>query len=394
MVWDDEDHRHGTQEEWRFKSRTFTGQIVGIDEENGKLIVQLLGSRQKYDVDAPTFGLSVRGVKSSWMRHMPQVKDYVDLSFGPDNRPKLHRVTAWKFRADSGGWAEIAKAAAANDGNLGLVWRKLKQGEFDCRSSGGAGYYFTADGHAVVEAGPTAIELDKNRFESFGTAGLWVRRGDGVELRYGEVKRLLPGTFEETKVGVPGLPPNPTAAAPKEWRRVLAFKTPPLGTPVLNIEIEEAGDVRDDLGVPVVGPYGTPLRYRRRFFDASGVIEALKIEVDALGNTKVTQNAIAVPGGVEVVGGAASPLKTSFLSQEHNATTSYKVQATTTCDIGGTAGVNINSGGTADSVMVRGTELATYFASKLSVLTAFGPSGPAIVPLAPGVELSLLGKVK
>lgn len=386
--------RHGTQEEWAFKSRTFTGQILGIDEENGKLTVQILGSRQKYDVDAPVFGLSVRGVKSSWMRHMPQVRDYVDISFGPDNRPRLHRVTTWKFRSDSGAWEEIAKTAAANDGNLGLVWRKLRQGEFDLRSSGGAGYYFTADGHATIEAGPTSIELDKNRSESFGNAGLWVRRGDGVELRYGDVKRLLPGTFEESSVGTPGLPPNPTAAAPKEWKRVLSFKTPPLGTPVLNIEIEEAGDVRDDLGVPVVGPYGTPLRYRRRFFDASGLIEALKVEVDALGNTKVTQADLAVPGGLEVTLGALSPLKTAAFSQTHEAQTSMALSAQTTMDLTGLTGVNINAGGTADSVMVRGTELAVYFASKLSVLTAFGPSGPAIVPLAPGVELSLLAKVK
>lgn len=390
MVWDDEGHRHGTQEEWAFKSRTFTGQIVGIDEENGKLSVQLLGSRQKYDVDAPVVGLSVRGVKSSWMRHMPQVRDYVDISFGPDNRPKLHRVTAWKFRSDSGGWAEIAKAAAANDGNLGLVWRKLKQGEFDCRSSGGAGYYFTADGHAVLEAGPTAIELDKNRFESFGTAGLWVRRGDGVEVRFGDVKRLLTGTFEETSAVV-----NPTGAVkPKEWFVEVGYPTPPAGTPKCVFYREQAGDVRDSLGAPVLLA-GQPLRYRKQLFNAAGLVETLTVEVDALGNTKVTHAATAVPGGLEIAGGSLSPFKLSYGSVEVNATTTATIKATTTAKVEGTAALELASGGLAAThPMVYGDLLMTAFNAHVHA-TAFGPTiGPPVpVLLGPGVDMSLTTKV-
>lgn len=63
-VWDENDHRHGNEEEWAFKSRTFTGQIVGVDEEKGQLSVRIRGIREKFEVDAPVFGLSVRGVSS------------------------------------------------------------------------------------------------------------------------------------------------------------------------------------------------------------------------------------------------------------------------------------------------------------------------------------------
>lgn len=42
----------------------------------------------------------------------------------------------------------------------------------------------------------------------------------------------------------------------------------------------------------------------------------------------------------------------------------------------------------ADQAGVRGDELSTYLTSRLSVATAFGPSGPSSVPLAAGVELS------
>lgn len=394
-LWDDV-RGHGTEEEWAFKSRTYTGQVKDIQAEDGKLTVELIGTREKYVVDAPVVGLSVRGIQSSWQRHMPQVNDFADIAFDANNRPRLVRMTSWKGGNDSGGWADISRAGRDGRGSLNLIWRTLKQGEFDLRSAGGAGYYFTADGHAVLEAGPTVIELDKNRSESFGNAGLWVRRGGAVELRYGDVKRLLPGTFEETSVGLaPGqLPPSPTVAGAKEWKRTLSVQLAPSPAPPLNIEVEEIGDVRDDVGVPVPGPNGVPLRYRRRFYDATGFVEALKVEVDALGNVKVTQNDIAVPGGVEVIGGALSPLHTSFFTGLHETTTSMELSAGTTLDLGGTAGVNINAGGAADSEMVRGTELATYLLTKLSVLTAFGPSGPAIVPLAPGVELSLLGRVK
>lgn len=358
-VWDENTHREGTEEEWAFKSRTFTGQVVGVDEENGRLSVRLLGSTEKFDVDAPVQGLSVNGVRSAWQRHMPSVKDYVDLSFGADNRPHLHRVVSWKFRNDSGGWADITKAANAGDGNLGLIWRKLRQGEFDLRSSGGAGYYFTADGHATIQAGPTSIELDKNRSESIGNAGLWVRRGDGVEVRFGDVKRSLPLTFEETKAT-----PNPVGAvAPKEWFVEVGYPTPPAGLPKLVFYREQAGDVRSAILVPELHS-GTalPLRYRRELYDASGLVQTLSVEVDALGNTKVTQSATAVLGGIDV-SMAASPLSVRALRSSISAVTTNVIASSLPA-----AGVFLGSA-TAFEAVIKGT---TYAAAFVPQVTAQG----------------------
>lgn len=389
-VWDEGEVGHGTEQEWELKSRTATGQIRGIDEANGKLIVELIGSREKYEVDAPVFGLSANGINSSWARHMPQVRDFVDITFTPDNRPRLVRVTTWNPTSNAGGYAAISAAATNNIGNLGLIWRKLSQGEFDMRSSGGAGYYFTNDGHAILQGGPTTIELDKNRYESFGNAGLWVRRGGGVEVRYGDVKRLLPGTFAETSVSPTGLPLNPTAAGAKEWSRSLTAQPAPGVT--LSLEDEVVGDVRDALGVPVPGGFGVPLRSRRRWYGADGLATILTFEVDAVGNVSVEQAATAVAGGVDL-SMPTNPFSIETLSFVVSGTASGKVDGGAKLDLTGVL-VNVNAGGTADSSMVRGDQLAIYFATKLSVLTAFGPSGPAIVPLAPGAELSLAAKVK
>jgi hypothetical protein len=392
-VWEHGENRHGVQEDWQFRNRTYTAQVRGVDTLNGTITVDLIGSRERYTVDIPA-QISASGITSSWARSMPSVNDYVEIGFGPRNNAYAIRMTTWNLGKDNGGYKLLSDAAAKGIGSLDLIFRELKQGEHDLRSSGGAGYFFTQDGHAAIEAGPTNIQLDKNRSESVGEAGMWHRFGDGVDVRYGDVKRIaLPTDFEES---IP--PPNPASMLkPKEWRVELSVLSPPLGTPKLTYYTEEAGDIRDDTGLipQLQSGTGLPLRYRKTLQDATGLVPVLTVEVDVRGNIQVTQGVTATPaGGINIVGGATAPFMASFFKAEIDTKTSFKVAATTTCDIGGMTAVNINAGGAADSSMVRGDQLAIYFARKLSVLTAFGPSGPAVVPLMPGSELSLLAKVK
>lgn len=396
-VHDDGEYLHGTEQEWEFKSRTSIAQIKGVNEHDGKLTIELIGSRERYVVDVPVQGFSINGISSAWQRYMPTEREFVDVTFDARNRPRVVGISTYPGTDDAGAYARVAKGSDDNTGNLGLIFRKISRGEFDLRSSGGAGYYFTKSGHALIQAGPTFLDLDKTRFESFGNAGLWVRKGPGIELRFGDVKRLLPATFDEASVGVmPGqLPPNPTVAGAVEWKRTLSFLTPPAGVPVLNVEIEEVGDVRDDLGIPVPGPFGIPLRYRRQLFDATGLAACLKIEVDAVGNVQVTQGSLAVPGGMVITGGPLAPLKTSFFSQEHTATTTYTVKATTMAHIEGTVGLELTSGGLpAAHPMVYGDLLLTAFNSHIHA-TAFGPTiGPPVpLLLGPGVDMSATTKV-
>lgn len=410
MVWEHNDDLSGVQNEWAFKSRTFTAQIKGVVPETGTMTIELIGSRERYVVDIPVTGFSIKGQQSAWQRYMPTEREYVDITFDARNRPRVVGISLFSDN-DSGAYAAVAAAKGVANKNLDLIFRRLARGEFDLRSSGGAGYYFSKDGHATLQAGTTTIELDKNRSESVGKAGLWVRGGDGAEVRHGDVKRLLPGTFDETSVGLipPQLTPNPTAVAPKEYRRELGKLVP--GPIPLLLETLEVGDVRagaTDLFIPALGPYGIPLRYRHKLFDATGLIPTLTVVVDALGNVKVTQDKLAVPGGIELVGGELSPLKTSFFSQSHAAATSIALSATTTLDLSSGAGpgfMNLNAGGAADVFLVRGDDLKLWLDTTLKIwadthvhpTSAPGsPTGPAAVPLtaAPPTILSMTAKVK
>lgn len=380
MVWDEDGPP--TYEEWNFKHRTHDGQIRHVNAVDGKITVQLFGSNEQYVVDIPVQELSFQGVGSSFQRAMPQTNSYARIGFGPQNNAYCVRLMTWNPSADNGMYGQLAALAQADRDaggvtGFGYVWRDLAEGEFDLRSKGGAGYYFTEDGHALFEAGPTTIELDKNRFESTGNAGLWVRGGDGTEVRSGDVKRLLPGAFEETPAVV-----NPTGApAPKEWSIEVGVPTPVTGTPTLTLYTEQAGDVRDDLGKPVLLA-GKPVRYQETFYDAAGVLPTLTVTVDVLGNVDITQEDTAVPGGVKVNGGAASPLTVKFAQVDIEAGVgNAKLGAKGLVQLAG-------GGGSASDGVVLGSALSTWLTTQLSVLTAFGPSGPAVAPLVMGTQYS------
>lgn len=53
----------------------------------------------------------------------------------------------------------------------------------------------------------------------------------------------------------------------------------------------------------------------------------------------------------------------------------------------------LDADGEADQAMVRGDALNAFLTERLSVPTAFGPSGPSLVPLIDGLELSTKAKV-
>lgn len=58
------------------------------------------------------------------------------------------------------------------------------------------------------------------------------------------------------------------------------------------------------------------------------------------------------------------------------------------------AATKVELGAGASESLVLGDALSTYLTSKLTVATAFGPSGPSSVPLVAGIELSNLVKGK
>lgn len=81
----------------------------------------------------------------------------------------------------------------------------------------------------------------------------------------------------------------------------------------------------------------------------------------------------------------ASPTPTSLWLGREDGAMGIELQA---------GSILIGPAGMADASAVRGEDLNTYLTTKLSVPTAFGPSGPAVLPLTPGIELSTVVKLK
>jgi hypothetical protein len=303
-------YRQGQQEERFFKSRTHIAQIVSVDDLNGRGTVRVATTGEEYTLTLPLGGFSINGISSSWMRYMPQRRDHVKLTFGPDNRPEIVGYAAFGEEPDgadaasrqgghipkNGAYATVRRLAEQNVNGL-QIFRRLRPGEWDMRSTGGAEIYGNRFGTLTLSGGaPAVVTLDKQHSEIRGRTGLTVLGGDGVEVRFGDVKRkLLPSSVVEEAVTV-----NPIGAiAPKEFSVDVSYKTPPLGTPTLTFYDFAAGDVRGSAGLPVAGPAALPLRARERFYDPSGLITTVSTEIDAIGNIQIRQIATALPLGYD-----------------------------------------------------------------------------------------------
>jgi hypothetical protein len=370
------------------RGRTFIGQIESVRPEDGVVQVRVEGINESRLANIPLWGMYYDGGSSSWSRYMPPPGATVRLGFGPRNEMEILNYVVYGEDSDAqgdggsreprlGGYKALTRFARNNTNRM-RIWRDLRPGEFDLRSSGGAGYYFTQDGRAILEAGVTALELDKASQEARLSAFLTVMGEYGAEVRFGDVKRTPLGGAIEEPVDI-----DPSVAVlPKEWRvRLAAQPFPGADFPLFE---DHAGDIREGTPLqPVRGASGLPLRRRTRTYDPSGLFETLKVQVDVQGNIEVEQIATATFG-----------LSASFFKANIATVTSASIAAGTTLDLGGQTGVNINAGGEADDGIVKGQALSTYLTEKLKVPTAWGLSGSAILPLSSGVEYSLLGKVK
>ena len=389
------DHHRQVQAEWSFHSRTYVAQIFDIDPVNGVAQVHVNGVQESRAVTIPMWAFNYNGPSSSWQRYMPEKNAFLKVAYGPRNEVEALGYALWGHDLDPqggaahpyiGGYATIRKLADANTNGM-AIFRRLQPGEFDLRSSGGAGYYATRTGIMTVEAGPVYYRLDKSTSTARGNAQLHALGGGSSQIRIGDVYRVQSvKTFAESLVL-----PNPTGApAAKEWQITVAAPNPldPTGQTSLSLFDVVAGDVRDATGFPVLQSVTQlPARYRSRAWDAPGLSPTVTVEVDSVGNIALTQS-ITATGTLPNTGGLRATTQSFGLS----ARTAGTVAAGTTLDLTG-ASINVNAAGTANSAMVRGDALNLYLTTKLSVQTPLGPSGPALIPLTPGVELSLTAKV-
>jgi hypothetical protein len=301
----DEDPFYGTRDE--IPGAAVTGIITAVDTRNGILKVRIYqGISVRDDVELPMIQFSFALNKSSWLRFMPQVGDTVTLVQNVDGRMHIVNFEAINYR-------QLADADTFNQ----TLFRELKAGEWEIRSSGVASIFGSKEGTLLVQGGPVTITLSRDRLEALLEAPLIRQQAMGSEVRFGEVRRpLLPTDIEETSLAGGTL---------REHRTRIAHDLVATELPVLDIKL---GDVVNDTTpfALTVGEGGGPLRAHVRVFDAAGATTAFELQVDALGNLELTQSALATALGLKLVG-----LLSSFQAQYRD----FTFQPTTTIRLGG-----------------------------------------------------------
>ena len=311
----------GTNAEAAIKSRTHIAQVVDVDAPNGHIVIRLQTTNEEFKVQLPFHGLSINGFRSSWIRYMPQARDFVKVAFGPDNSPEVVGYAAMgDGDFDTGAaprqnaYAIIRTIAEAEPNGFGLIFKQLAPGEWDMRSSGGAYVLGTQDGTLTLAGGGGAgIRLVKGRQEAHHDGGLQVGAFDGVLTRSGRVKRTLnPLSPTEAEPVVPNVGAFP---APPGMLSTLREHTVTVGfepAPGVKLTYTDAasGTLTDKFGLPIpavptvlaAGVQVTPslagvLRHRSRFYGIDGLLPQVTVEVDALGGIQLEQ-ATTAPGGL------------------------------------------------------------------------------------------------
>lgn len=316
------------RQEWFLKCRVAIGQIRSVNEDKGTVNVTLLDDLKTPEegLELPLPGFSIHGYESSWIRYMPQTFDLVYIAWSVKNEARIIGTAMIP-----GEYAEVAEMDENADfPHADFV--KLRQGEWDLRSSGGAYIRGTRDGHLVLSAGPEVqMRLSKSATECRSEAGLWVKNSLGSFQRIGDVKRLLlPTDFAETDVS--SLDP---LATKESW---LHLETPPevAGQSATLLYDEKSGAVRNSSGVP--GTLVGQLRHEKTVYalgaTATAPTTSYTEQIDALGN-KSTTHAATATSIQETAQTAAS--SESFLSKE--------IQALTTAVINATAQARVTSSG-------------------------------------------------
>jgi len=349
------DARGGTQVERQFNNRIYLGKIRSVDEDNGVVSVDVFGVGQHNQILIPLHAISIHKTRSSWIRYMPQSGDYVKVGFGPDNHPEILTYALYGDDPTDGrtdgnpgsyaprvsGYKQIRRLKERSDagekpGGVPLGLRDfipLRQGEWDLRSSGGAYIHGSQFGVVTLSAGQNVIKVDKPNEEVSAETQLFkLDAGNETFIRLGDIKRkLTPADTGETTVSasISGI------VSTREYHLKVSQVVDPTGvTPPLTVYEEKMGDIRDDDGVPTIP---IPLLVSKAAYTAG--VQMYGFSVDNLG--AVTLSAPGPVGKIYLKGGPA-------------VLTTYAA--------------------------VRAETLALWLTTQLSVLTAFGPSGPAVVP--------------
>lgn len=375
------------RDEQQYHNRTYIGQIIGVREDDGLMTVRLT-SGATHKMVIPITGMSGpvndadgnllrSGARASWMRYMPQDHDYVKVAFGPDNRPEAVGYATWGDLESErgplgnlGGYAFMTEMRKRNVPGM-ETFIKLRQGEWDMRSSGNAYIYGTRFGTLTLAGGGVQLNLQKEQSELNGRSGLYRFESLGSFIHFGDVKRQGLTDFQPVKVGGSGkefdlqISEQTTAATQDDYYRV------------------RMGDLWDDTGdSQLVSDAGSNLRFREEVFDGGiqfpGSDPAYVREVDADGNvfeklgSSATQQTLTGASVTEFS-------REGYLSLRYEASSSIDLVAP-----------SINLGSAALEPAIKGQTLV----AALQALTVLTPVGPSSVPVnSAAYPLALSGVV-
>lgn len=261
----------GTREE--IPQVAISGTIASVDTKKGTVGVRMgRGIGHRPDVKIPMFQLSFNLTASSWFRFMPQVGDNVTLVQNVDGSMHIVNYECLNYQ-------QLSDADSQDE----FLFRELKQGEFEVRSSGLASIFGSKTGTLRLAGGPATLTLNR-KDQAADLSAPFIRMGAlACEIRFGEVRRrVLPTDFEET--ALPG-----GAGTLREFRLVVAREAGPVALPMVEVALGDVLTETAPVYPPALSGFGSPVRAQARVFDPTGLLALFGLRVDALGNLEVVQ---------------------------------------------------------------------------------------------------------
>lgn len=261
----------------RYHSRIVRGQLASPYPVEGRAQVNTTEVYSSRDVTVPVLWFTQQGRRTAWGRYMPVGGERVHVMYRNDDTAVVVGYDATANQdPDKVGWP-IFKRFQDEGRSAFAVFRELKPGEFDFKSSGDAYIHGSSGGTLLLSGGQAFLKLDKQSYRQTARASEYHFTSETSEFRVGTVFRkelptdatespLAQGIYKEFLVDLNQALPSGTAA-PQSKARI------------------HFGDIIETpANIPELGPKGIPLRARISLGDAGNALEIFKIEIDQMGN--------------------------------------------------------------------------------------------------------------
>lgn len=336
----------------RYHSRLVRGQIRSVNTDDGIATVDtidVVGTRQ---ITVPPLWFSATGRTSAWGRYMPMGDEVVDVAYRNDDTAVINNYDATATQDRSAGWSFLRTLKEAGNVPGIAVFRNLKRGEWDFKSSGDAYIHGSNQGTLTLAGGQAFIKLDKLNYRMESRSSEFHQNSETAETRFGTVfRKALPTDLAESPV---------SSGVFKEFLVDVNFPLP-TGTPSVQSRAKlHFGDILDNTTLtPVLGKFGAPLRARISLGNTADLLEVFKLEIDALGNVDWVQSQPAT--------------QTSIITDQTTVTLNGLL-GRLFIELAGTTTVKV---AIADHLQTLYTNLFNWLATHTHP-TGVGPSGPPV----------------